>query len=144
MKPLGGRDAERLMEAWLRAEGWEVDRRCGAPALYRGRDGRVFSKSQDVFRCVDLIAMRPDQVWFIQVTTKNCVSARKAKIERVRWPVYLIRNGYVRVSIAVHEVVDKIMQWHFRDFDGLNWRGSAMRIDTDKLKAAARAKRGKR
>jgi hypothetical protein len=124
-KHTGGTRAERLMAAWLERIGYEVERRKGKTGLFKMRDRKgslvrdkagnplVVSTSQDVFRCLDILAMRDDNppkivpwkapLLFLQITTANERFARKKKIEWHRWPSRLVEAGLLLIAVATHE-----------------------------------------
>jgi hypothetical protein len=57
----------------LRAQGWEPD------IAERWIGGR-FKVRKDLFGCWDLVALRPGEIAFVQVTSASNVSARLRKI----------------------------------------------------------------
>lgn len=114
---LSGHQAELLIKRWMEVQGFEVDHRGGATALHRmvDREGnpvigkndkqQVYSKSRDVFTCIDLQGQREwDRpcFWMVQVTTEKQIHPHKEKMRGHRWPLCAIEEGIIRVSIATH------------------------------------------
>jgi hypothetical protein len=111
MKPLKATAAERAVETWLNSQGWETHR---AVAQVVRKGPLVFSPSNDILGCVDILAVHPEQgIWMVQVTCQGTtddgtpngsgtnLSRRRRKLEAVRWPLQWIRisGGYLRVSL---------------------------------------------
>jgi hypothetical protein len=99
----GGQEAERIVEAWLELEGWEVHRAAAAGAIKDPKTGRHFVKSHDIFGCLDMVAIKPGakpDTRGVQVTTATGKSARRRKIEGHRWPPTW------QVLLVSHEVTE--------------------------------------
>lgn len=121
-------EAELLCKKWLESLGWTVHKAAktglkritrpdGAPVLRRDGKPMVVNESHDIFGCVDLLAIRPDGAWAVQVTTQAGRSERRRKVERVPWP------DAWRVSLISHEATEdpanrarRKHSWRVEDF----------------------------
>ncbi len=125
-KHISGFQQERLLEAWLMKNGYpEVDRRKGATGIVaiERADGKqnIFSQKRDIFGCIDLVAMGED-IWMIQATTHGGSSHRRKKVEKRKWPIGLVKNGTLRISIFTHSATQDpndlrkwLHRWHVQD-----------------------------
>lgn len=97
-----GNEAELLVKTWLEANGWTVHR-AAQGNLVRLPGRAPFTKSHDLFGCLDLLAIKPggiEETWAVQVTTQNGRTARRRKLEGVAWPVSW------KVSLVSHETTE--------------------------------------
>lgn len=91
-----GSSAELLVQGVLEDQGFFVHRAAATGMVKFGSRWAV--KSHDLWGCIDLAAIKPDGIWFCQVTTDGKRSARRRKIENLAgfWP------KAARVSIVSH------------------------------------------
>lgn len=79
-------EAEKALEAHLLLSGECAVHRVQSNVVKRGN--RYMRLREDVFGCIDLVVMHPDDRFdWIQVTTPAGVTKRRRKIERLPWPI---------------------------------------------------------
>ena len=84
-----GHRLQRLIADMLRGDGAQVEMARNAVLWRRGRPGeqpRPFSVRHDIFGCWDMIVAQGGRRWFVQVTTLNNVSYKRAKIRAAGFP----------------------------------------------------------
>jgi hypothetical protein len=99
--------------AWLGARGWQTHNQKPASRMIRVKGGRLVwvSKRQDIFGCIDIIALRPEEKpLYIQATLDAHVGRKLNDIKAVRWPL-----EYLRVQLWMKMRRDTIS---VREFDG--------------------------
>lgn len=75
-----GNDLEKMAKEYLEDEGYYVHR--AMRSFVRLPTGKQFVRSNDIFKCFDLVAISPLlPARLIQITTKGGVYARKDKID---------------------------------------------------------------
>ena len=79
------RAAEKLVRDYLGYAGWPEVHLADAAASPLP-DGRVRTRTHDLFGAWDILACSRSSVWAIQVTTPKCVKDRKVKIAGRAWP----------------------------------------------------------
>ena len=97
-----GAALEHLVETWLQMQGYVVHR---AAAAGVHRFGSFYaSKSNDIFGCIDLLAIRRDGTRAFQCTTAQNRAARRKKIEKhaehwpSQWEVAVVVHDWERVA----------------------------------------------
>lgn len=100
-----GRAHEKEVAAILEAQGYMVER---ARALYVWLKGGPMAVRHDFFSCIDVIAVKADEVRFIQVTEWEEVSKKVKKIKAAGFPArceiwgrFPGRNAHYRVLQSV-------------------------------------------
>lgn len=114
MGHLKSKKAENFVVAWLRAEAWaEVHQ--AEPSRRRLPDGRVLTRTHDLFGCFDIVAAdysQPYETWAIQVTTPSNRSKRRKKIQDRCWP------STWRVSVFVVFIAGGAGRFEITDWAG--------------------------
>lgn len=101
-----GRDFEKAVQARLEQQGWVVHR--ALPNT--GRRGLVFyTNSNDLFGCIDLVAVHPERgLWWIQCGTVSHISSKRKDVEEVPWPKAMLDGaGSTRLRVSVFEAAER-------------------------------------
>lgn len=87
------RIAQRTMEMMLGLEVHTTERK-----MIRTTFGYMSLKN-DIYGCMDHVAMSDDSVWFVQTTAGGAVGEKIREILEHKWPMKLVKKGIVHVEI---------------------------------------------
>jgi len=121
-----GLQAQLLAKKWLISLGYLVHE--AKKAVFKSR-GRFISLGEDLFGCLDLLAINGERTWGVQVTTQNGVYARKKKIEG-KGPWF---PSHWQIGILVHRTESGVNQWRLYSYDQLadSWRREEIDFPSD-------------
>ena len=79
-----GNEAERYVKKYLEANGYTVHRT--QRSFRRLPNGVILSRTNDIFHCIDIIAIKPNhKTLWIQVTRSSGIGKKLDKIKLVKW-----------------------------------------------------------
>jgi len=123
-----GNEAQLLVKKWLVSKGYLVHE--AKKMAFKSR-GRYISLGEDLFGCLDHIAINGEKTWGIQVTTQKGVYARKKKVaEKAPW-----FPPHWSLVIMVHRSGVDLNQWRIysHDRDSNTWSRQDIDFDSNLL-----------
>ena len=110
-KVQSGNIAEMWVRDYLRERGYSVHR-C-LRSFFRTAKGGILSHSNDIFNCIDIVAVRPsDKTLFVQVTKHSGIGEKLEKLKQVKW-------NFEDSTVQVWQNVSS-GRWRILQFDGEN------------------------